>query len=558
MVNFGKFTTKSGGGKIVYSVFAGFSVFSFGFLSALLVSPSIDIKTSTNAVTQTVGPHSLSMASDSAAEINITPTSEQAVYSATNNLTVSNTCSAGATITMNTSGPNNSLMRAASDDLIKSIPATTGTSLDNTSWGFSTNNGNTWGAVPSSTDTAATIYNGTDATTGTTVPVMFGTKIDSTLPSGTYTNDVVYTMTPNSGCLYYTVTWNLDGGTATGATYPTTLSWGETVDLSALTPTKDGYTFSGWSNGSDTFTGSETNTNINGNENLSLTMTAEWAADYVNYGYTGAMQAFTVTRTGYYKLEVWGAKGEDCRGQTGSYGGAGGYATGDVLLQQGNVLNVVVGNKGVEDVASYNGGGVATVSIGGGATHIALRDANGTYSTLASYGNASTANQYVYVVAGGGGGGGLVPGGPEKGYGGVGGGSSGTAGSQAQSTHGYIWAQRTGQPGTQSGGGAYGLCHYDNVRCGTSGSFGKGGDVYNCNSDQCNTGAQAGGGGGWYGGGSARHTGAGGGSGHIGNNVLNSSMIAGNAAMPKYDGDGTMTGNNSDGHARITYLGTSI
>ena len=68
-----------------------------------------------------------------------------------------------------------------------------------------------------------------------------------------------------------------DGGTgATGATYPTELNWGQTVNLSTLTPTRDGYTFNGWSNGSDTFTGSETGADVNSGNSRSVTMTAQW------------------------------------------------------------------------------------------------------------------------------------------------------------------------------------------------------------------------------------------------------------------------------------------
>jgi hypothetical protein len=34
-------------------------------------------------------------------------------------------------------------------------------------------------------------------------------------------------------------------------------------------------------------------------------------------------------------------------------------------------------------------------------------------------------------------------------------------------------------------------------------------------------------------------------------------MIAGNASMPTHDGTSTMTGNDGNGYAKITYLGTT-
>ena len=217
-------------------ILVGFSFMLLTLLTVKIFAPQIETDAATQTASQTVGPWSLSMANDSAATINITPTASQAVYTATNNLSVTNSCTAGATITINMKSTSNKLTRAAvnSDTLTKDINATTTSSLDNNSWGFSLDSGSTYAAVPISTATGATVYNATaEQDDALTVPVMFGVKTDNNMPSGAYTNDVVYTMTPKPGCLSYGVTWNFDGGTAkSGATYPTSLNWGATVNLS--------------------------------------------------------------------------------------------------------------------------------------------------------------------------------------------------------------------------------------------------------------------------------------------------------------------------------------
>ena len=106
----------------------------------------------------------------------------------------------------------------------------------------------------------------------------FGIKVDNTIPSGAYTNDVIYTMTPNAGCLVYAVTWDANGGSlkANGA-YPDSLNWNSTIDLTNTTPTRTGYVFAGWSNGTTTFTTDQADVNINPSNALNITMTAQWS-----------------------------------------------------------------------------------------------------------------------------------------------------------------------------------------------------------------------------------------------------------------------------------------
>ena len=557
MVNFEKYTTISGSNKVVCSILAGFSVFSFGFLSAIIISPNIDLKTSTNAVTQTVGPHTLSMASEESAEINITPTSEQAIYSAANDLTVSNTCNAGATISMNTSGSNNSLMRAASDDLTKTIPATTGTSLDNTSWGFSTDDGTTWDAVPASTDTSEIIYNSSEAATNETVPILFGVKIDSTLPSGTYTNDVVYTMTPNAGCLSYAVDWDLDGGTAAdGITYPTTLNYGQTIDLSEYVPTREGYNFTGWSIGSTTYDPDQEETDPNTSGLESIVITAEW--EFIQtvwtYEYTGSAQTWTVPTSGNYRIELWGAEGG---GTISQGGGKGGYVSAERAFNASEVYYFYVGGMGTGPSISFsscegggwNGGGCGVYhgSGGGGATDMRI--------TSGAWNNATSLNSRILVAAAGGG---------VRAVNYTAGNAGGISGYSGDTSH-------SGGGASQTSGGRAGTGY-----C-TASAGGKGYGGSACT-------AAGGGGAGYYGGGGGAQDkidgGGGGGSSYIsghpgcatytGYTFVNTVMIDGSGyawsntkgslqAMPNPDGGDyeSGVGHSGYGFVRVTYLGPS-
>lgn len=131
------------------------------------------------------------------------------------------------------------------------------------------------------------------------------------------------------------------------------------------------------------------------------------------FDYTGSIQTWTAPFSGTYKLEVWGAQGG------GQYAGKGGYAYGNVFLNEGQTLYIGVGGAGktqslsgtTTTVGGFNGGGYGgnsgrssgTSSSGGGATHIAkvsglLKDIG--YPSFVTYKNG-------LIVAGGGGGGDL-------------------------------------------------------------------------------------------------------------------------------------------------------
>ena len=192
---------------------------------------------------------------------------------------------------------------------------------------------------------------------------------------------------------------------------------------------------------------------------------------------TNGIQKWTVPFSGSYFFELWGASGgEDAKTNTSNVGGKGGYASGKLNLNSGDIIYILVGQQGVDTstgipaLGGFNGGGnnQRYGGSGGGASDIRI---NGT----------ELANRII--VAGGGGG---AYGGSSAGNGGNGGGLNGENGT-------------TGTGGTQSSGGNGG------------GILGVGGF-----SNPANSGGA--GGGGYYGGGAANSSwgSGGGGSSYIG------------------------------------------
>lgn len=226
------------------------------------------------------------------------------------------------------------------------------------------------------------------------------------------------------------------------------------------------------------------------------------------YNYNGGIQTFTVPCAGTYKLEVWGAQGGD-RGDEENdeahVAGLGGYSTGTITLEKGDILYLVVGGSD-----GYNGGGASNTANGGGATHIAIGNTN--RGELKNY---ELYKKEILLVAGGGGG--AYSYGDSNAYGGSGGGTTGGNGSA-------YYGNLVAAGGTQTSGGNMSS---DASWHASNGSFGQGGKSN-----------YAGGGGGWYGGGGCNGAG-GGGSGYIGG-VTNGSMST-----------GVRTGN---GYAIITLL----
>ena len=310
---------------------------------------------------------------------------------------------------------------------------------------------------------------------------------------------------------------NLDGGTSS-INYNSEYYTRNTLDLG--TPTKENYSFMGWkiTSGDAVLSGNKLTF---GYEDVSVKAT--WLKAVEEFAYTGSEQTYEILVSGYYKLEVWGAQGGNVSGGsnggtvTGVIGGYGGYSKGVVYLNVGDKIYINVGDRGksnciastnqtlVTCAGGYNGGGRAKTSdiygyagSGGGATHIATT--SGLLSTL------ETKKESILIVAGGGGGAYYYNynSAGSKGYGGSGGGASGTSG--YRNTVGSYEST----PGMQSSGAGFGI----------------GGEKSSPTGDN----HYAGGGGGFYGGKISNGdggvgAGAAGGSGYIGNSLLTNKVM---------------------------------
>lgn len=154
---------------------------------------------------------------------------------------------------------------------------------------------------------------------------------------------------------------------------------------------------------------------VNDNE---TTLYAYWinASTVLN---TVGFHTFIANRSGFYRIELWGAGGGNW--STARKGGNGGYTTGVVELNAGEQLYVYVGGTANGRYGGYNGGGdsVNTSNLGGGgATHVSLVPAPSTPTTIklgertydltknplgATLNNETTKDQVILVAGGGGG-----------------------------------------------------------------------------------------------------------------------------------------------------------
>ena len=201
----------------------------------------------------------------------------------------------------------------------------------------------------------------------------------------------------------------------------------------------------------------------------------------VVHTYTGSIQTYTVP-TGIFALhiECSGAQGGDGQDNMTSPGGIGAFAEGDFAVTPGEIINVIVGERGGDAVSASHGGG------GGGGSFVILDNGN-----------------VPLIIASGGGGGCYEPGSPGQ----------------------------IGQPTTLAGGGAYVAAiigQGGNSNNGGGGGYGAGGGGWFSNGVSNNWGTgggMAGGPGGnstnpfidgGFGGGGAGFQGGGGGGGYTG------------------------------------------
>lgn len=102
----------------------------------------------------------------------------------------------------------------------------------------------------------------------------------------------------------------------------------------------------------------------------------------IQYEYTGSVQNFIVPHTGLYSIACAGASGEASEKGIDEKGSRGGFVSGDIWLNEGDILYIYVGGEGSAGRGGYNGGGdrlttslygiEAYVLAGGGATDIRI------------------------------------------------------------------------------------------------------------------------------------------------------------------------------------------
>ena len=108
------------------------AVLSFFFLASFTVfnlfSPvtSSNAETDTNVASDNAAGGAISLATESNVSIDIAPTPDQKIYSKTTELSITNSCKKGATITLSTNKFHNNLERTGSDALQKTIAAVSG------------------------------------------------------------------------------------------------------------------------------------------------------------------------------------------------------------------------------------------------------------------------------------------------------------------------------------------------------------------------------------------------------------------------------------------------
>lgn len=246
----------------------------------------------------------------------------------------------------------------------------------------------------------------------------------------------------------------------------------------------------------------------------------------------GGIQLFTVPAGGNFRIEVFGAQG----GNGGSTGGLGAYMSGEFTLIQGQVLKVVVGQRGLNgDYVGGGGGGSFVTDInnvpliiagGGGGSYYSSYSfgAAGMAGTVSPSGNEGIEGWSALVNTPGGtnGSGGMA--GPYNTWGGQGAGGGGLLTNGAE---GFGYPNAGGRAFVNGAGG--GLDQYSGTYAG-SGGFGGGG------AGEWWDYTGAGGGGGYSGGGGGFDYGCGGGGGSF------------NAGISQNNTSGT-----NSGHGRVVF-----
>jgi len=249
---------------------------------------------------------------------------------------------------------------------------------------------------------------------------------------------------------------------------------------------------------------------------------------------TPGIHTYTIGTSGTYDITADGAQG-GADGRPDQFGGAGASVGGDVYLQEGTQLEIVVGGEG-------GGGGFLSAGGGGGG------------SFVIEVGGSSISDDTILAVAGGGGGGGGFGDGgggrtgPTGGNGGTfysssGGGAGGAQGAAGQggNTYGGGGGGFTGGVGAHSANGYHpgpGAVTGQTFSGGAGGRFSGGGGGAGGGGGG---GLSGGGGGGGYGGGGGGGLSGGGGGGGGGGSYLDTALVTGSETANVHSGNGLVT-----------------
>lgn len=211
------------------------------------------------------------------------------------------------------------------------------------------------------------------------------------------------------------------GATGTGPISPTTASYGSTFTIPANTYVRNGYTFAGWSDGTNTYAAGATYPST-GTVSQNVTLTATWSANacsgspvvgvdgYIIRTITGTGSCVWTTPDGITAIEVLVVAGGG-GGGFGNLGGGGGagevLVTGSATLSGANVTGT--------STISTTPGDSTVVTVGTGGTTGAANNAtatdgrtmwNGTTNAGTAGGDGAVTSFGSVTATGGGGGGG--------------------------------------------------------------------------------------------------------------------------------------------------------
>ena len=302
-----RFSLSSSRQDIYPSILVGFSFLALTFLTVKTFAPDVSSNADTNTATAGSSSYSASISTSDATSISINPTDAQTIFTGQNSITYTNQCPHGFTVTLSSASEDPSLTRAGNDSATKTIPTiSSGNILADNTWGYSLDNGETYNGVPS-ISSPATIINTTSANTDpVSLNLTYGVKTNNNIPAGKYSNDIIYTVAVKPQCLVYDLKWDLNGGTgASGVSYDDAeITYGSTMNLQSYTPTRAGYTFTGWKSSvtGNTFATDSGTIDINPTNAMEVTLTAQWTPTDYTISYT--LNGGSATNPTSYNIET--------------------------------------------------------------------------------------------------------------------------------------------------------------------------------------------------------------------------------------------------------------